>query len=430
MLDISPARYSNFLQWASKGKLKPYPEFGTKYPNLQQAWDKAINGKKFAIDGKVYAYPAFTDSARFNYLYPPWGRVYRIDWAEKVGLRTPDDVYTFDQWNDLVREVVRQDPGGNGPGNTIGQIIYEWLVPGGFGTGSLSPNLTKYVKVNGKWVWGPQLPESFETVKLMKQLYDEGLIWKDQIIVKNDDLRNKMLADQAFSASLSSNPESLDKLGAAYKKAHPDADPTKMYGIAFIKAADGKFLVKQTSDHWTETAMSPRLTDEETERWCEILDYMVSEEGYYMRNFGIPGEDWEMNNGGVVLKWAKNEQGVSQGPTGLVWSNSWPWAGRGGNSDILMMDSPIYSDWARGLVKNSYKKLENKEDLNIIPFDVEQNYFTGPFYTQTGTLESEIIEQCMKMLVSDNLEKDWYDWLKLMEPRVQPVLDEMNANLK
>lgn len=429
VLDVAPSRYSYFLQWVKNGKLQPYPEFGERWPNLQKAWDKAVNGKKFAIDGKVYAYPAFTDTAQYNFLNPPWGRVYRIDWAEAVGLRTPDDVYTFEQWNNLIKEVIEKDPGGNGPNRTIGQIVYDWMIPGGFGTFCISPNITKYVKINGEWVWGPQLPESLEMVKLMKSMYDQGIIWKDQIIVKSDDIKNKLLSDEAFSTSLSSNPASLDRLYEDYLDSHPGSDPTKIFGIAYIKGPDGKFFVKQSSDHWTETGISTRLGREKVERWCDILDYLVSEEGYYMRNFGIPGEDWILENGKPVLLWPKDENGNPKGPTGLIYERSWPWAGRGGNSDVLMSQSPIYSEWARNLIKKGYSLLENEEELFILPFDIEQNYFTGPNYAKVGTLEREIIKQFQKILVSDDVERDWNEWLEEMEPIVRPVLDELNANL-
>jgi hypothetical protein len=32
--------------------------------------------------------------------------------------------------------------------------------------------------------------------------------------------------------------------------------------------------------------------------------------------------------------------------------------------------------------------------------------------------------------VSKNLEKDWNEWVSTQMPRIQPVLDELNANLK
>jgi putative aldouronate transport system substrate-binding protein len=431
MLDISPARYPVFLDWAKNGMLQAYPSFGERYSNLQRVWDTGINGKKFAIDGKVYAWPSFLDTSQYGYVAPKaW--FYRVDWAEKVGLRTPNDEYTWDQWLILMKTVIEKDPAGNGPGKTIGSIGPDWTFPRCLeGPRSTSPYLLTYTRKDGQWIWGPQLPESLEAVKETRKLYDDGLIWKDQIVVKNsDDVNNKFIAGKLFSTtSVNAGVGAINSMFAQFKMLYPGIDPSKAFGWAVVKGHDGTVITEKMSDHWTETTMSPRLPQEKVERWMDILDYLVSDEGYYMRNFGIPGEDWELKDGKLDLKWPTDENGVLQGPSGLNWDRSQQWAVRAGCSDLAQLENPLFPEWARNRIKQINDRMQ-KPDVTVIPFEVELNYFDGPKYTKVGTLEMEIYQEIAKLMVSKNLEKDWNEWVSTQMPRIQPVLDELNANLK
>lgn len=432
MLDISPSRYFNFVKWAKAGQLKAYPAFGGTYPNLQKSWDQATGGKKFAIDGKVYAFPSLIDTAKFGFVNgKSW--TYRKDWAEAVGLRTPNDEYTWDQWITLMKTVIARDPGKNGVGRTIGWEGLDWQYPRTLdAVRALSPSLQTYAEMAGKWVWGPQLPESLAAVKLTRKLYDEGLIWHDQPIAtgSSDQMTDDFSNGKLFSTSgVNTVYGGLLTTVQRFEAANPGKKAQDAVGLAIVKAPDGFVYAEQSPDHWTETAMAPNLSQEKVDRWLDILDYLVSEEGYYVRNFGRPGIDWEVKNGELVLKYEKNPDGAYMFPTGLNWDHSWQWGYRGGCSDSASLYNPGNVKWIQDAVLKVMNRMHQK-DMKVIPFNVELNYFNGPNFSKVGTMEREIYQEIALLMNSKDIEKDWNAWVASQSAKVQPVLEELNANLK
>jgi putative aldouronate transport system substrate-binding protein len=427
MLDIAPVRYAEYLNWVKQGLFKAYPDI-SKYSNLKQKMDKMVTGQKFIVDGKMYAWPAYIDLEKYNF-QQVGGFTYRIDWAEKVGLRNPNDEYTWDEWLNLVKTVLEKDPQGNGKGKTIGMIGTDWSFPKDFGPGTLSPNITQYGKgSDGKWAWGPALPESLEAVKLTKKMYDDGLIWKDQIMAKNDDMTNKFYANLLFAqVTGNENVGGLDIVQKDYKKANPDADTSKVIGFAFVHGPDGKIMSRQAGDQWSQEAMNAKLDDEKVERWTIALDWMVSDEGYYFRNLGIPETDWTMENGQAVAKWPKDASGNLVNP--YANSGTWNWVRAAGCSDGFGLIDPGIPQWIKDLVTKASERV-NQPDVNIIKLNPDLAFYNGPLYNKVGTKEKEIYQEIAKLMTSKNVEKDWNDWVKSKMVEIQPVLDEMNANLK
>lgn len=430
MLDIAPTRYSEFTQWVDDGLFKAYPDL-SKYPNLKKRLDGMLTGKKFMIDNTLYAWPAYIDNQQNDYKKID-GYLYRKDWAQTVGLDQPDGIFTQDQWINLVKAVVQKDPGKNGAGKTIGMLtegIYQF--PLYFGVNGISPYLQRYVKnSSGQWVWGPTLPESAKAVKQIKQWYDDGLIWKDQILGKGD--TGKRFENGLAFSCVEENVTvpGLDLATNDFKKAFPDLDPSKVFGFAMVKGADGKFTVYQSSDQWSQTAMNASIDDEKASRWCEILDYLVSDEGYYFRGFGIPGKDWTMGSDGKpVIQWKKDASGNYVAP--YASDGTWPWSRTASALDLQSLSSPAFPQWERDMVQNAYN-IQNKyaSDVNLIKLDPDLEYFQGANYNKIGNDEAEVYTVIEKLMTSKNVESDWNAWVQSKKGQIQPALDELNSKLK
>lgn len=428
MLDIAPTRYPEYLNWVKGGLIKAYPDLAA-YPNLQEKMDKMITGKKFIVDGKLYAWPAYLDMQEYDYAVNV-AFTYRKDWAQAVGLYQEDEIYTLDEWSNLVKEVIAKDPNKNGAGKTIGMIGSDWTFPKYFGSGAISPNLLYYAKdSSGKWVWGPMLPESLETVKTTKKMYDDGIIWKDQIMAKQEDATNKFNAGLSF-ASIGPNVAAGGLLSTVneFKKTNPTVDPQKAIGVGHIAGPDGKVLNYQATDQWSQTALNPTLSDEKIERWCHVLDYLASDEGYYFRTLGIKGTDWEMEGDKPVAKWVNDPKtGLPKNPYGF---GTWPWARAASCMDNFSNISPEVPQWVKDTAISGLK-LSMSSEAHIIPLNPDLAYFSAPNYDKVGTKEGEIYQEVAKLMVTKgDIEKEWNAWVESKMSIIQPVLDELNATLK
>jgi putative aldouronate transport system substrate-binding protein len=427
MLDIAPVRYSEFTNWVKNGLIKAYPNL-SKYPNLQQKMNNMKTGKKFIIDNKLYAWPAYVDMQQYNYVTNN-AFLYRKDWAEKVGLNKEDGIYTLDEWCKLVKAVITKDPNGNGAGKTIGMLGSDWLFPKYFGTGAISPNLLSYVKgEDGKWVWGPMLPESLKAVRVTKKMYDEGLIWKDQSLVKAEDSENKFDSGLAFAPiGPSISASSLYSAAINFEKANPTLKAEKVFGIAHITGPDGKILSYQAPDQWSQTALNQNMSDEKIDRWCQVLDYLVSDEGYYFRTLGIKGVDWVLEDGKPVAKWQKDENGTFKNPYA---NGTWNWARAASCMDGFVTISPQYPQWMKDAAVSGLK-LSMSSETNLIEINPDLAYFSAPNYDKVGTEETEIYQEIANLMSTKmDVTQAWKEWVKSKMEAIQPVLDELNASLK
>lgn len=102
---------------------------------------------------------------------------YRADWAEKLGMRNEGDVYTWDEFMNLLQAFIEQDPGGNGAGNTYGLCTRMGYFPDILGIWQTNPTPWTfeepgYIEMDGQYVWYPSTDAYIEGLKIVKDLYD------------------------------------------------------------------------------------------------------------------------------------------------------------------------------------------------------------------------------------------------------------------
>jgi putative aldouronate transport system substrate-binding protein len=430
MLDVAPVRYGEYLEWVDAGLFRPYPDLAA-YPNLAMRFDAMTTGKKFAIDGTLYAFPSYLDSGKYNNVIAT-GYTYRKDWAQAVGLYKENDVYTWEEWKALVAAVVAQDPGKNGAGNTIGMISNSaWGFPNYF-LGELAKSMYGFVKDDsGNWVWGPTLPDSLEAVVTTKQMYDDGLIWADQPMVVEGDAGNNLNAGKLF-ASVNTNitANGFRQVVKGFSDANPELNAEDCLAVAKVKGPSGKYFAKQGSDQWSQTAMNHNLSDEKAERWLAMLDYLVSDDGYNFKIFGIPEVDWKYDaEGNAVCLWTgKDENGNLVNPYGN--SGTSPWTRCSGSVDGFQLVNPSIPQWVKDQVISALATYSGPES-NVVLLDVEKEFFVSDTFAEaTAGLDAEVYAKVAELMTSDDIATDWTNWVTQKAIEVQPAIDELNANVK
>ena len=221
------------------------------------------------------------------------GTVIRKDWLDDLGMDLPR---TYDQYHDALtafkNEKGADSPlvldGGQGYGTSNNNFFFSGN--GVCGTLDSSRGLTPYYQVNGEVHYGA-LEDGFrETLEMLAQWYEEGLIYKDFI---NGDL----MSGQALAGSGEAGMYTAFLTIVSFQDANtggqawPAYDPVHKEGdeIHFGLAHD---LVEGASAGSCITAACADV--ELVARW---VDYVYTEEGQLLANYGLEGEGFEYVDG-------------------------------------------------------------------------------------------------------------------------------------
>ncbi|MDR2514435.1 MAG: extracellular solute-binding protein [Christensenellaceae bacterium] len=429
-MDLDEKMFAEYANWVRQGMFKAYPaDIAEKYPNIGTEYGLEVNvgDELMTIDGALYAHPAIRGNPEYDFMSGmSW--VYRRDWAKAVGLYKEGDLYTWDEFVALNEAFVKQDPGGNGPGKTIGmgtEIFYFphafgiYQTSAEFGYGSFSPK-------DGKYVWTTARHETLEGLKIAKDLYDRGIIWPDNPLGQAPD--DQFKAGLMGSDFNNFDQGRLDSCRKALQENFPEIDPFEAMDYAFVVGPDGTLWCKQSQCYWGAVCMSAKLSDEKAARWLTMLDWMLSDEGKYFRMYGIPGKDYSIENGSLTCLWPQSEiyadlqadpypQNVRQ----------WYMDYSGGVSAQVV---PNVST-PKQTIADANAKFQYLKDKGFMrAFDYASSYLSAPSKDASGNFTTETSDKMIELLTTvsaDQLETEWTNWLASMEEKVQPVLDELNS---
>lgn len=158
-----------------------------EFPNLQGISEDAI--RSASIGGKLYGIPLQKDLARN-------GVVIRKDWLDNVGLEVPK---TMDDLMQVAKAFTEQDPDRNGVNDTTGFVDRNDLIYGAFKTlGSYfgTPNVWQ-VSEDGKMTPEFETEGYLQTLRFMKELYDNGYINQDFAVTAKTDQQEKFAQGRA-----------------------------------------------------------------------------------------------------------------------------------------------------------------------------------------------------------------------------------------
>ena len=428
--DLKAASSTEYFDWAKQGAFAPITEEKiSKYENLNDFFQTSESVKAFKVDGELYCWPASRNNPpEIDNAYTSYFTI-RKDWAQKVGLYQEDNEYTWDEWKALLAAIVAQDPGNNGASNAA-MVLPTWGFPNGAVTFLNAPaaegnETCSYIKVDGKYIWPAATEEYKKAVVETYQMYQDGLIYKDNISFTGSESDDMFKAGQAFAAynvAGSLNGWSDDMMRAGVIENKDALAPAVVYGM------DGKWYMTQTEDYWCVTAFNHKITDEKMDRALMFWNFLNSTEGIRLRWRGIEGVDYKVtgeNPEDVEVLWDFDEATQSYVSPYANFefneSNSASLAPSGNPAD------PSYADDMKQIVWD--KMGEGKATIKKV--DYAMSTFSGENKDKYGTFGSDAKEKMIQILADPNCDPaaEWDKFVADMMPRVQPVLDELNAGL-
>ena len=421
---VSSADYqTNFNLMIASGKLADLIYVGASY--YAEGVDAAIDDGYFLdLTDKVEEYmPNYnairtsdiqyellstTDSGRLGVVYElrqskqgPWlGLWIRQDWLDDLGLDTP---VTFDDYHEVLT-AFKEEKGATAP------LILNWSGSDGeFGTMSGGLNVLNSWQLDetGKVNFGPYMDAWKEYVTIMHQWYEEGLIDPDFMATdeRTADMAKVVTGASGLFAALYTMP-------SVYEASSEDPNMNLAPVNPPVKN-EGDEIHIRLRDSYTSGNTAISADCENWEVALRYLDYLYTEEGALLANYGVEGDTFEFDENGDPVytdKIVNNENGWTM--TQTMASYLCPSAGIAN-----------WSDWTRELAgvpekdQACYDVWSEADDTWRLPSSVsltqEESTERAALYADISTIVKEQTAQFISGAL--DIESNWDAYIASLE---------------
>ncbi|MCR2805265.1 extracellular solute-binding protein [Paenibacillus soyae] len=254
-------------------------------PNLKKILDENpdVARQVKADNGDIYVFPHLRVGEYGKYKTFA-GQVIRQDWLDELGLQQPE---TIDEWENVLRTIKEKKgiaPYTSEKGTLLGtKSSYDFM--GAYGLG-------KEFYLNGSSVvYSPLQPEFKTYLAKMQQWYKEGLIDPDYATNDGKAKDAKMSSGKA-AASFGYIGGSIGTWLPALQQSEPNAMLSAVQYPVLNKGDEPRF----TETSWAYANQGAMLTsaNENPAETIKALDYLLSEEGHMLKNFGVEGTTYTL----------------------------------------------------------------------------------------------------------------------------------------
>lgn len=232
------------------------------------------------------------------------GVLIRKDWLDKLGLKVP---VTTDDFFEVMKAFTFNDPDGNGKDDTYGYGAYLEVSATNEGLGRRFDPIFGAFGVAGTWDLSSvataglniNKPEYYDAMEYVKKIVDAGVIDPNWKAYKKDDFRAAwkqgrfgIMREQNAAYSSKSNY-------APFDKNFPEGswiivDPPK--------GPQGKQSCGTYSQSYRMYAVSKKAaTEGKKATIAKLLEWMSSDEGYFLLGWGEKGKNYTLNAAGIPV---------------------------------------------------------------------------------------------------------------------------------
>lgn len=296
----------SFLNAVNDGVLIPVNPYLDQLPNIMEyTYDISWEALETKRDGNIYGVPR-TSVARND------GFIIREDWLRNIGFEMPANrEVTIDQFTEILRKFTFEDPDGNGKNDTYGFAAYlnttKMIDP------ILSPqfgNLGWQKSEGGEYEYMTPMYDRNSSVykdvlAYTQMAFKEGLVDPDSpVIDRNASIERFERGIAGIRYEFAGNMFGAEEKG---QKLDPNTD------IEYIFIQDREGELKGVS-YGTATfgVWGVTVNAKEPLRALEVLDWLLSDEGWELVKYGVEGHEYNMVNGereyipDVQAPWRKN----------------------------------------------------------------------------------------------------------------------------
>lgn len=423
----------DYLSFSEQGLIKELPEdLEEKYPNLAAAMAKTgIADYLETIDENhlVYMIP------NVIYLIPPTETTdlivdakvlyYRKDWAQAVGIEVGDTI-TTGEIVELGKAFIENDPGNNGPGNTVGFTAVPAYVNSTFVQSRNAFYNQFYRNEDGQYVWGGFDETTLAGIENLKACFETGIIDPDYYAFKGKEHYEKFDSGIAGMFVDGASAANVDERFNSFARSNPDIDPADAIGLATVVGDDGVYRGEQNlTNFWAGLLFNPDIEDEKLHRILSILDYICTEEGQRLIHCGIEGVDYEMDDDTIIITREKDVNGNFVSIADVYPSYNFFFTKAVLPDDWSARDPSLPSAVRDIAVKMFHIKEQSAE---LVPPDYDIILFNGEKKLKFSVNINDAITGII--FSNEDVAKAWNAFLDENRQIVQDVLDEINAGIE
>lgn len=341
----------------------------------------------------------------------------RADWLRNLGITLSNQTHfsdlgeslTLSEYADILRAFTTQDPDGNGKNDTYGLStgsVSDWETAFMHIFSAFGGQPTQYYADEDGVVLPWEATQGFrDALEYLAGLWQEGVIDPEIFILNNDQAKQKMARGVAGSfCSWWSGAYLLVEAGAL--EVNPETDWQPVY----VTADDGKSMAMRDNGMITGAVMISKSC-KNPEKAMEMLNYMITEEGWMLNKYGVEGEHYTLDENGYVTR---TELGAEMFKAGTLEPLS-----------QIVMNMPVasYQDSMPLSSNDPVQVVRYRFNRAVHDYELITSLFYGlpdtPEYMELGTDVEKYVEQMVIEFVTGNTPLTDETWQSFLEGYAQ-----------
>lgn len=418
------------VSYAEQGLVMKWPEnWREKYPNLAKVADYSPANAYYeeALGGMYYFFrPAYANNFPADTITEHTSIYLRKDWAEQAGYDLSANIeknsMTLSEFMDYLRAV-----------KNAGIVEYPWYATNiyvGMGVdrtseGSGCLQSAFQMNADGQYVWSPGQEDSGikESLAVMKEAYDEGLLYPEFYTIQSgDDLGHFYAAGDSAALLYSTNVESL--LDVANKmEENLGVDFESQVAVFVLTDDNGVEHESPSLNYFGASMLSPHMSEEKLDRILTMWDYSATEEGQLRIRLGEQGTDWDYDENGEIVNLLADTEYKN---AATKYTNLYPLTGcMTVLGDDFALIEPSIPTFAKETTANLFITRSNATNAKDKEIDYDIMSYSSPNAAQASLNYYE--EYANIIAQAGDFDSNYAQWVADKSPMTQPVADDMNT---
>ncbi|MCI2111425.1 MAG: hypothetical protein LKK13_03680 [Bacilli bacterium] len=307
---------NSYRYWADAQVIKALPDDLSPWPNVEAMLSATSDIDAFKIDGKLYGIPIAKNISDYGVDYSPFTYVYRRDWAKKWNVYQEGDVYSWEQFQNLL-DVFNSHLNPTGKGDKYALADVEWSFPSVTNFYKDSPHCFSWDATARKYVGTFATDAYVKGMDLAKSYVDDLVYGYDQYTATEGGARKAYCSNDCgvLYENLSlSNYEAVRKSLATSNALDSSFSVDDASAIMKVKGPDGKYALEGAENWYSMTFFNYDISEKKQKLILDIMDYLLGAEGTKLAVYGLKGYDYtEDGAGNIALTengWPKDDTGA------------------------------------------------------------------------------------------------------------------------